>query len=901
MVGDARDAVPADGQPADTAGGAESAATTGRTLSGQPTIDRTLSGQPTIDATLSGQDTAVPTLSGLPTHADPAPAATTADRQRAAATATAIDVAALAPGSRFAGYLVEGQLGQGGMGVVYRARHAQMSNRVAALKVMRPEAATGDFAVRFLREANSAAAVNHPNVVGVYDFGEWQGVLFMAMEFVPGGDLSALIKAQGALPVAHALAVLRDCARGLGAIHEAGLVHRDIKPHNIFLDVRGRAKLGDLGLARAVDADDERVTLTGGVLGTPAYMSPEQAAGASDLDIRSDIHALGATLYAMLTGRAPFAGSTPYVVVNQVLSAARPRISALNPAVPPAVEALALTAMAIDRAQRQGDPAALLAAIDAAATPASTADAGTAPALPAAIDGYPVEAALGQGGMGAVYRVRDRNTGLPLALKTIRLDLGVAATLRPRFRQEYGLLQRLNHPSIVRVFGMGEDPAHGLYYTMELLAGDSLHARRAAAPPAPAEAVRWWRQIAGAILAAHDAGVLHRDLKPQNVVFRVPGQPVVVDFGLGGHSDAAGGRTLARGTRAWAPPEQGEGQTSHATDVYGLAAILVWLLTGALPGPARGRVGDLIAQAGPPRPLLAAALERALAPLPARFLTVDELVHAVEQALAAAPLVESAAPSSDGPARADRMVARAGDLLRAGDRTQAAQVCERVLHDEPGHAGAACCLLVARHDAGAFRAAARLHAQLATAAPDHPLWRKVEERLARCGDGPLLHAAPAPMAYCFPERALAAGERVRELYEYQTGHLNPGDLGVLAIELLEADTPHLGLRFAAISAQEKTLGLIAGDLTVELRYRVQPARRGWFGLGGRGGHPPMLCSIAVSGAPFLRLAFAHTLAVAAGTRLGRDSQSLCRDLGWTGLDLVAARAGWEAVLAPLGG
>jgi serine/threonine-protein kinase len=269
----------------------------------------------------------------------------------------------LLPGAVFAGYRIQAKLGQGGMGVVFRAVDTTLE-RPVALKLMRPElAADQDFAARFLREARTAAQVMHPHVIVIHQAGTHAGALFMAFEFVAGGDLAGRIRRDGPMPLGAALRLLAQCADGLQAIHEAGMVHRDIKPQNIFLDDHGRAKLGDLGLARHADGDD-RMTMTGVGMGTPAFMSPEQAEGAADLDIRSDIHALGVTLYMMLTGKAPFSGTTPYAITHQIIAGERPNVRDLRPDVPVAVHDVVVQAMARERGKRYATPADLLAALE---------------------------------------------------------------------------------------------------------------------------------------------------------------------------------------------------------------------------------------------------------------------------------------------------------------------------------------------------------------------------------------------------------------------------------------------------------------------------------------------------------------------------------------------------------
>lgn len=280
----------------------------------------------------------------------------------------------LLPGQTFGAYRIETKLGEGGMGVVYRAVHGTLE-RLVALKIMRPELASdAGYAERFLREARAAAAVCHQHAVILFDAGTVEGRLYMAFQFVPGGDLDQLVEQHGAQEPDKALAIIAACCEGLEAIHEAGLLHRDIKPHNIFLDAQGRPRLGDFGLARQAEGGD-RMTLTGMGMGTPAYMAPEQAQGSRDLDGRADIYALGSTLFHLLTGRAPYTGATPWVVVNAVCNDPPPDPRLLRPELPACCAELVMRAMAKDPAQRFPSPAAFRAAIVACRQP----DTGAAP------------------------------------------------------------------------------------------------------------------------------------------------------------------------------------------------------------------------------------------------------------------------------------------------------------------------------------------------------------------------------------------------------------------------------------------------------------------------------------------------------------------------------------------
>jgi hypothetical protein len=271
------------------------------------------------------------------------------------------------------------QLGAGGMGVVFRARQRSLQREVA-LKLLGADHDSG-FVERFVREARAAASVSHPNVVTTFAGGRdaTTGVMFIAMELVKGGDAERLLTASGGrVPERRALEVIRDCARGLAALEQAGLVHRDIKPENIFLASDGTAKLGDLGLARRQSGED-RLTRTGEAVGTPAYMSPEQANGEKDLDARTDVYSLGASLFRLLTGRRPFEGSAAGIMYK-IASEAPLDVRALAPDVSERAAALVARAMAKDRAARPQGGQALLAEVEAVLAPAPEAEPEAAPA-----------------------------------------------------------------------------------------------------------------------------------------------------------------------------------------------------------------------------------------------------------------------------------------------------------------------------------------------------------------------------------------------------------------------------------------------------------------------------------------------------------------------------------------
>jgi len=215
--------------------------------------------------------------------------------------------------SAIAGYKLETRLGQGAMGVVYRATQASIG-RPVALKVLRPKLAKNKtYVARFMREARSAARVEHPNIVAAYDVGQSEeGYHYFAMEFVEGDSLKRVVKKEGVLPEKRALETILGVAGGLEHASRVNMVHRDIKPENILIAEDGTPKLADFGLAKA--PDDATVTQAGSVFGTPHYASPEQARG-EDLDARADIYSLGATFFHCVTGRPPFDGDTIGVVM----------------------------------------------------------------------------------------------------------------------------------------------------------------------------------------------------------------------------------------------------------------------------------------------------------------------------------------------------------------------------------------------------------------------------------------------------------------------------------------------------------------------------------------------------------------------------------------------------------
>ena len=280
----------------------------------------------------------------------------------------------------FAGrYTFERELGRGGMAVVYLARDIRHS-RPVAVKVLNQELGQALGAERFLREIDIAARLSHPHIVPLLDSGDADGRLFYAMPLIDGESLRQRLDRERQLPVDDALEITRQAASALAYAHSRGVVHRDIKPENILLS-GGEAMVADFGIARAVTAAaDARITESGLALGTPHYMSPEQAAGERDVDARTDVYALATVLYEMLAGEPPFTGPTAQAITARKLSSAAPDIGQTRPTVPAAVRE------AIGRALAQvpADRYATVAQFADAIRPTATRQASyTEPALPA--------------------------------------------------------------------------------------------------------------------------------------------------------------------------------------------------------------------------------------------------------------------------------------------------------------------------------------------------------------------------------------------------------------------------------------------------------------------------------------------------------------------------------------
>ena len=269
-------------------------------------------------------------------------------------------------------YELDREIGRGGMGIVYKAKDKRLKRHVA-VKLLPPELAfRGEIRSRFLKEAETAAQLSHPNIVPIYSVDERDGLVFFVMAFVAGENLAARLHSEGRLEPDEVRRILKETADALAYAHERGVVHRDIKPDNILLaaDDDGRVMVTDFGIARAVsEGSDSRLTATGMAIGTPAYMSPEQSMGEREIDGRADLYALGVVGYQMLAGELPFnAPSTPALLVKQISERPTP-IDVHRPDAPPDLARAVMMLLEKDPANRFPTAEALVVALDTGNVP----------------------------------------------------------------------------------------------------------------------------------------------------------------------------------------------------------------------------------------------------------------------------------------------------------------------------------------------------------------------------------------------------------------------------------------------------------------------------------------------------------------------------------------------------
>jgi serine/threonine-protein kinase len=267
-------------------------------------------------------------------------------------------------GDQIGQYIIMEQIGQGGMATVYKAQHPRL-NRYVAIKVLHPALKSEEgFAARFEREAQLVASLQHPNIVTIFDFADQDGNPYLVMNFIEGTTLKAWLR-NNRPSYDEILSVVESVGGALAFAHNKGVLHRDIKPSNIMIDYEGQIYLTDFGLARLTQAGESTLSQDM-MLGTPQYISPEQAMGDRKLDTRTDIYSLGVVIYELIVGRVPFSADTPFAIVHDHIFTPLPAPTMVNPEVPQPVEDFLLKTLAKKRDERFPDVETMLKAFKVA-------------------------------------------------------------------------------------------------------------------------------------------------------------------------------------------------------------------------------------------------------------------------------------------------------------------------------------------------------------------------------------------------------------------------------------------------------------------------------------------------------------------------------------------------------
>ena len=475
----------------------------------------------------------------------------------------------LTTGSKFSHYQILEKIGQGGMGEVYLAEDVNLRRRVA-LKVLAPKySADPGFQARFKLEAQAAANLSHPNIITIYEIGEHENCAFIAMEYVQGESLrDRLIREK--LTSRQVIDFVLQICDGLSEAHRAGIVHRDLKPANILINRDGRVKIVDFGLAKVQGVS--KLTKTGIMMGTLPYMSPEQVRG-EKLDQRSDIFSMGVVLYELLSRDLPFQGDSEYAVMSSIVDREPRPLAAYNPDVPESLQNIINTALAKDLKKRYQQIDELAQALKNLGEIETT------------FKNYRLLRKLGAGGMGEVYLAEDMKLRRKVALKFLSEQYTANPEFKARLEREAQLTANLNHPNIVTIYEVGEHQ-NRQYIAMEYVEGESLKERMTRGKLPLKEAIDLVAQICAGLGKAHRATVVHRDIKPGNILFNLDGQVKIVDFGLAkmpGVSKLTKGGAMM-GTIPYMSPEQVKTEEiDQRSDIFSTGVVLYELLTGELP------------------------------------------------------------------------------------------------------------------------------------------------------------------------------------------------------------------------------------------------------------------------------------------------------------------------------
>jgi serine/threonine-protein kinase len=489
--------------------------------------------------------------------------------------------------STIGGYDLSKKIGSGGIAEIYLGRQKSLDRPVAVKLLSSRLLDDADIRRRFDREALTIARLNHPNIIHVIDRGVEAGRYYFVMEYIDGDDLKTLVRRR-ALSLEEKCDLVVQCLKALDYAHKNGVIHRDMKPANILVDHHLNVHVADFGIAQLVGHDRSENTSTSVIMGTPAYMSPEQKISTAKVDRTTDIYSMGVVLYELLTGEKPQGHFRP--------------ASAYSAEIPEAIDEVVYKALAQHPEDRYATAVEFKDAILAALS-----RSGRAPgdAVPAALTGEATQFlgrctfldTIKEHPYGATYLVEDRDTHeLYVIKKIIKREPGL---------KEARLLSRLKHPHIVNIFGAGEDESKAVVL-MQYARGGSLSDRLVRRMPWPELSDLLKACLAG-LDFAHKNHVLHGNLRPSNILISKDQTPWLSDFGLPEHYGRVSGNWYG------AP----EGKKSVQADIYSLGAIAYQLLTNQLPiydrGGALSFAGSALEAPLELQRLLARMLERNLA------------------------------------------------------------------------------------------------------------------------------------------------------------------------------------------------------------------------------------------------------------------------------------------------
>jgi serine/threonine protein kinase len=526
------------------------------------------------------------------------------------------------PGEEFAGYKVESVIGSGASGLVYRTSRERPARQVA-LKVMIPKGADDAQLARmreeFLREGEIAAKLEHPHVIPIYEYGELDGLLFIAMRYVADGYNLAHLLGDGPLEPTLAAELALQIGSALDAAHERELVHCDLKPANVLVardGPRAHAYLTDFGVASTSGASVEVAR------GTLDYCAPEQFRG-EPLDARTDVYSLGCIVYEMLSGAPPFRTASREATMLAHVNGERPLLTDSRPDLPPTVAAVVSDAIAANPDQRPRSAGELASHIANAIAASGSAPPALEPSTPAVTEelapprlpalgetfaGYKLEARIGNDDVTEVFRGRHVHHGRLATIKIMSPQLALDPSLRDRFARQQALMARIEHPGIVPVYALGEE--NGTPYVAmrhvdaptleELLASDGRFD--------PPRACRLIKQVATTLDALHDAGILHRNVKPAAIIVEGHGpaeHTYLTDIGLSHHE----GMEMLTPAESFVDnfqylaPELAKGEAvGPPADEYALGCVLFELLTGTPPLRHENKLRTMYAHMTEPRP-----------------------------------------------------------------------------------------------------------------------------------------------------------------------------------------------------------------------------------------------------------------------------------------------------------